>query len=270
MAYDHERGHLEKVHAVLSTVVYPLQLAVNAPYAVAGWATDTLDTHASLVRKNAELRQLVLLDSMRLQKFAALEQANKHLRSLLQASARVTGRVVMARLLATDMDPFRHRVVIDQGAHDGVQPGQVVLGAHGVIGQVIRVGPFSSEAAMITDPSQAIQVQINRTGLRTLAIGTGDADVLSLPYLANNTDVKAGDLLVTSGLAGRYPPGYPVATVTAIHRDPANPFASVTARPLAHLDHGHEVLLYFPARPRPKVSVPSRRRTATSGPPPRR
>ncbi|MGA9851390.1 MAG: rod shape-determining protein MreC [Gammaproteobacteria bacterium] len=256
MFYDHQRGQLGKLHAALSTLIYPMQAAVNAPYAVAGWAEEKLATHRALVKMNTALKQQVLIDSVQLQQLAALEQENARLRELLRAAAKVDGHVVLAALLAVDMDPFRHVVVIDKGAHDGAYEGQTLLDDRGIIGQIIRVGPVSSEAALITDPSQAIQVQINRTGLRTLAIGGADVDVLSLPYLANNADVKPGDLLVTSGLGGRYPPGYPVAVITAVHRDPAEPFAAVSARPVADLDHGHHVLLYFPSVTPPPVPQP--------------
>jgi len=268
MFYDHQRGHLQKIHAALSTLVYPVQAAVNAPYALAGWAQEKLAMHTALVKENTRLKQELLMDSVQLQQTAALEQENARLRELLQAGAKLSGHVVLATLLAADMDPFRHMIVIDKGADAGVYEGQTLLDARGIIGQVIQVGPVSSEVALITDPSQAIQVQVNRTSLRTLAIGGADVDTLSLPYLANNADVKPGDLLVTSGLDGHYPAGYPVAVITHVHRDPAEPFASVTAQPVADLDRGHDVLLYFPAvasAPVPKPEVrstkkPSRRR----------
>ncbi|MGH8307300.1 MAG: rod shape-determining protein MreC, partial [Gammaproteobacteria bacterium] len=237
MFYDHQRGHLAKVHAALSTLVYPVQAAVNAPYALASWAEQKLATHSALVKENSALKQQLLRDSAQLQQLAALQQENSHLRELMQAGTKVNGRVVVATLLAVDMNPFRHMIVIDKGAHDQVYEGQTLLDNHGIIGQVIRVGPVSSEAALITDPSQAIQVQINRTGLRTLAIGGADVNVLTLPYLANNADVKPGDLLVTSGLDGRYPTGFPVAVITQVRRDPAEPFAAVTAQPVADMDH---------------------------------
>lgn len=247
MFYDHQRGHLEKVHAALSTVVYPIQAAVNAPYALAGWAEQKLATHSALVRENASLRQQLLTDSAQLQQFQALQQENARLRDLLQAGQRLDGQVMAATLLAVDMDPFRHVITIDKGTRAGVFDGQTLLDAHGIIGQVIRADPLSAEAALITDPTQAVPVQINRTGLRTLAIGTADPDLLSLPYLANNADVQVGDLLVTSGLAGRYPAGYPVAVITQVQRNPSDPFARVSARPVAELNRGHAVLLFFPA-----------------------
>ncbi|MGA9855458.1 MAG: rod shape-determining protein MreC [Gammaproteobacteria bacterium] len=255
MFYDHQRGHLQKIHAALSTLVYPVQAAVDAPYALASWAADKLALHTALVKENARLKQELLIAAVQLQQTAALEQENARLRQLLQAGTKLSGHVVVATLLAVDMDPFRHVIVIDKGTNAGVFEGQTLLDATGIIGQVIQAGPFSSRVALITDPSQAIQVEVNRTGLRTLAIGGADVDNLSLPYLANNADIKPGDLLVSSGLGGRYPAGYPVAVVSQVRRDPAEPFASVSAHALADLNHGHEVLLYFPAQapvPMPK------------------
>jgi rod shape-determining protein MreC len=247
MFYDHQRGHLEKVHAALSTLVYPIQAAVNAPYALAGWAGEKLATHTSLVRENSAMQQQLLIDAAQLQRLTALQQENARLRDLLNAGTRVDGHVMAAMLLAVDMDPFRHIITVDKGTQAGVFVGQTLLDAHGIIGQIIRTDPLSSEAALITDPNQAIPVQINRNGLRTLALGTADADMLSLPYLANNADVQVGDLLVTSGLGGRYPAGYPVALVTRVQRNPAEPFATVSARPVAELDRGHAILLFFPS-----------------------
>lgn len=267
MFYDHQRGHLARVHAALSTVVYPIQAAVNAPYAVANWAGEKLSTHGTLVRENAALRQQLLADSAQLQQFQALQQENASLRDMLQAGKRVNGHVMAATLLAVDMDPFRHVMTIDKGTRAGVFDGQTLLDARGIVGQVIRADPWSSEAALITDPNQAIPVQINRTGLRTLAVGGVDVDALSLPYLANNADVQVGDLLVTSGLGGRYPAGYPVAVITRVQRNPAEPFASVSARPVAELNGGHAVLLFFPAVTPPAVPPPPERKVKT---PPRK
>ena len=236
--------------------MYPVQVAVNAPLRISRLGRRKNGHAYGTGERKHPLKQQLLEDSVQLQQSAALEQENVRLRDLMQAGTHVSGHVAVATLLAVDMDPFRHVIVIDKGAHDNVYEGQTLLDAHGIIGQVIRVEPVSSEAALITDPSQAIQVQVNRTGLRTLVIGSADVDTLSLPYLPNNADVRPGDLLVSSGLGGRYPPGYPVATVTTVHRDPAEPFATVVARPMADLDHGHNILLYFPVEAPPPMPKP--------------
>lgn len=251
-------------------LVYPVQAAVDAPYALAGWAVDKLAIHTALVKENTRLKQELLIDAVQLQQTATLEQENARLRELMQAGARLSGHVVVATLLAVDMDPFRHVIVIDKGTNAGVFEGQTLLDAHGIIGQVIQAGPFSSTVALITDPSQAIQVELNRTSLRTLAIGGTDLESLSLPYIANNADINPGDLLVSSGLGGRYPPGYPVAVVTQVRRDPAEPFANVSAHAVADLNHGRIVLLYFPALapvPVPEPEIHSTKKTPGKRPP---
>ncbi|MDS4068577.1 MAG: rod shape-determining protein MreC, partial [Candidatus Competibacter sp.] len=148
-----------------------------------------------------------------------------------------------AELLAVDFDPYRHHILLNRGRQHGVYVGQPVLDQHGVIGQIIRADPFSSTAILITDPNHALPIQINRTGVRTLALGTGKFQELELPHIPNNEDVVIGDLLVTSGLGGRFPRGYPVGMVTKVEFDPGSPFAHIVARPIAQLDRIREVML---------------------------
>ena len=246
MVYDHQAGHLQRMHAALATFVYPVQWFVNVPYAAADWTRIHLATHASLVQENTALRERLQDAQVQLQQLASVDQENARLRDLMQASARVPGRISAAELLAADLDPFRHQVVVNKGTQDGVFEGQTVLDSGGIVGQITRTDPLTSEVTLISDPGQAIQVEINRTGLRTLAVGTADVDQLSLPYLTNNADVKPGDLLVSSGLGGHYPAGYPVGTVLKFERNPAEPFATVAAHTAADLSHGRQVLLYWP------------------------
>jgi rod shape-determining protein MreC len=255
MVYDHQSSGLQRIHATLATLVYPVQAMVNMPHAFLVWAEDKFTTHVALVQENGTLKDRVQIADTQLQQLAALEQENMRLRALLQATARVPGRISVAELMASDLDPFRHLVVINKGSNDGVYNGQTVLDENGIVGQVARADPFQSEVTLITDPSQAIQVEVNRTGLRTLAMGTADLEQLSLPYITNDSDIKSGDLLVASGLGGRYPAGYPVGTITKFERNPTEPFANVTAHTSADLSHGRQVLLYWPPAPMPEVSV---------------
>lgn len=264
MVYDHQAGHLQRMHAALATFVYPVQWFVNAPYAVSDWARIHLAAHQTLVDDNLALKQQLQDAEAQLQQLAAVDQENERLRQLMQASTRVPGRISAAELLAADLDPFRHQVVVNKGSGDGVFEGQTVLDAGGIVGQVTRTDLLTSEVTLISDPGQAIQVEINRTGLRTLAVGTADVDQLSLPYLTNSADVKPGDLLVSSGLGGHYPSGYPVGVITKFERNPAEPFAAVVARTAADLSHGRQVLLYWapqtpivaPRNPKPEAMAP--------------
>lgn len=258
MVYDHQTGRLKQMHAALATVVWPVQALVDAPHSLLVWAGDKLATHRSLVAENAQLKNTVLQQDAQLQQFAALQQENQRLRDLMQAAAQLSGRVSEATILSAALDPFRHLVVIDKGTHDGVYEGQTVLDAYGIVGQVTRADPLSSEVTLVSDPGQAIQVQVNRTGLRTLAEGNAELTQLTLPYVTNSADIKEGDLIVTSGLSGNYPAGYPVGYVTRFERDPAEPFAHVTARTAADLNRGREVLLFWPSQPLPQVEVTPR------------
>ena len=148
--------------------------------------------------------------------------------------------------MSVNLDPYKHQIVINKGELNQTYPGQPLLDADGVMGQVVHVGPYTSTAVLITDTSHAIPVQVNRNGLRTIALGSGTINRLELPYLPNNSDILVGDLLITSGLGGRFPPGYPVATVSTIEQDPGQAFARITATPMAKLDRSREVLLVWP------------------------
>jgi rod shape-determining protein MreC len=247
MTLDHRQHHLEGIRATLSVLVYPLQYLVDLPFAIGGWASENLTTRRSLLQENSELRERQLTLQFKLQKFEALESENQRLRSLLQSSSRQWERVLIAELLRVDFDPFRHLVLLNKGSNSDVFEGHPLLDAHGVLGQVVHVSPFSSSAILITDPSHSVPIQVNRNGLRGLAVGTGTTEELDIPHLPNNTDIEVGDLLVTSGLGLRFPPGYPVARVSRIERDPTEPFATVRATPLAHLKQTREVLLVWPA-----------------------
>lgn len=247
MTLDHRQHHLEGIRAGLSVVVYPLQYLIDLPFAIGGWMSENLATRTTLLDDNSALHAKQLVLQFKLQKFEALESENLRLRSLLQSSSRKWERVLIAELLQVDFDPFRQLVLLNKGKSDDVFEGHPLLDAHGVLGQVVHVSPLSSTAILITDPSHAVPVQVNRNGLRSLAVGTGEDGLLDIPHLPNNADIEVGDLLITSGLGLRFPPGYPVATISKITRDPTEPFATVSATPLAHLKSTREVLLVWPA-----------------------
>lgn len=249
MTLDHRQQTLEGIRGGLSLVVYPMQYLVNLPFAAAEWAGESLTTHNTLLTQNRALRDKQLKQEFRLQKLAALEAENERLRGLLQSASRSWERVLIAELLSVDSDPFKHQVLLNKGSGDGVFVGHPLLDAHGVMGQVIHTSPINSTAMLITDPSHATPVQVNRNGLRSLAVGTGEENSLEIPHLPNNADIEVGDLLVTSGLGLRFPAGYPVARVESIQRDPGQPFARIRATPLARLDRTREVLLVWPELP---------------------
>jgi rod shape-determining protein MreC len=167
------------------------------------------------------------------------------LRELLKSSKRVSDRVLIGEILAVDLDPFTRQIVINKGNNFEVYNGQPILDADGVMGQIIHVGPFSSTAMLITDPNHAIPVELNRNGYRAIAIGTGGKGFLELTNIPNNIDIVIGDLLVTSGLGGRFPPGYPVGKISVVDADASQSYAKVTVTPSANLDRGREVMLVW-------------------------
>ncbi len=246
MTVDHRQGHLEKVRSALSVFVYPLQYVANLPITVTNWASEVLTTRARLMEENAWLRDEQLVLSSKIQKFEILEAENERLREMLQSSERLGERVLIAELLAIDLQPFRHQIVINKGQREGVYDGQPIVDANGVMGQIVHVGPFSSTVLLLTDPTHAIPVQINRNGLRSVAVGTGQSHILQLEHLSNNVDIREGDLMVSSGLGSRFPSGYPVGVVHNISRVPGEPFAKVTIIPSAQLEKSREVLLVWP------------------------
>ncbi len=246
MTVDHRQGHLEKVRSALSVFVYPLQYVANLPITVTNWASEVLTTRTRLMEENAWLRDEQLVLSSKIQKFEILEAENERLREMLQSSERLGERVLIAELLAIDLQPFRHQIVINKGQREGVYDGQPIVDANGVMGQIVHVGPFSSTVLLLTDPTHAIPVQINRNGLRSVAVGTGQSHILQLEHLSNNVDIREGDLVVSSGLGSRFPSGYPVGVVHNISRVPGEPFAKVTIIPSAQLEKSREVLLVWP------------------------
>ena len=249
MVLDYRNNHLESIRSALSVVVYPIRVAVDLPFSATRWAGESLRNRTDLIAENESLRETELDARARLQRLAALEAENARLRALLESSAKVADRVLVSEIMSVDLDRFHHRILIDKGTRNGAYRGQALLSADGIVGQITRAEPLTSEAILISDPSHALPVQINRNGLRAIAVGSGDLTRLSLPFLPNNADVEVGDLLVSSGLGGSFPAGYPVAVIRSVERDPGEPFANVTAEPAAALNRTREVLLVWSGEP---------------------
>jgi rod shape-determining protein MreC len=242
---DHRFHHVEQLRSTLAVVTYPLHYLADLPFTVSRWLDEMTSSHETLLEQNRSLRKENLRLRAELQKYEALQAENLRLRDLVDSSFKVGDRVLVAELSAVDLDPYKQQVIINKGGVSGAFVGQPVLDAHAVMGQVTNVSLFESTVLLITDTSHALPVQVLRNGLRTIALGTGRIDELKLPYLPTNSDIVEGDLLVTSGLGGKFPPGYPVAEVTRIDRSPDAPFSLVLAEPRAHLDRSREVLLVW-------------------------
>lgn len=255
MTADHRGRHVDAMRSLLATLVYPLQYAIDLPIRGGNWLADNLSSRLALMRENERLRRENFSAQSKLERYAELEAENRRLRDLLDSAARVGVQALIAERLAVDLDPYSRRIVLNKGIRDGVQVGQSLIDANGIMGQVVEAGPFSSSAVLITDPSHALPVQVRRSGLLGIAVGTGPLDQLELTHVPINADVLVGDVLVTSGLGGRFPSGYPVGRVVSVNRDSARPFAQVMVESSADLERNREVLLVWPEQPAPRAAT---------------
>lgn len=249
---------LQAIRQWTATVIQPVAWVASLPHTLATLG-DNLQSRTRLVQENAELKREQLILRSRLQRTTALETENQRLRSLLSSSTVINQRVLIVEILEASQKPYRNQLLVNKGTADGVYTGQALVDAWGVLGQVIRVHRHTAVALLITDPQSGIPVEINRTGLHTVALGRGDGSTLSLPYLPNNTDIHVGDLLVSSGLGGRFPAGYPVGEVVQLRHPSGGSFMEAIAQPAAHIGRGHEALLVWnrgkPGHTLPKLPI---------------
>lgn len=243
MVIDHRAGYLENLRAFSGVLVEPAYRIAALPSDVARAGRLAVATQSKLVDENQELREALLLAQVRLNRMSALSAQNDRLKKLLDVQKELGLGVHLARLIDIDLDPFRHRIVIDAGSAQMTTIGQPVLDAFGIMGQIVEVLPNTAVALLITDPTHAIPVKVRRTGLRTIAYGTGAINRLRLPNIPISSDIKVGDALVTSGLGGRFPAGFPVGEIIEISNDESGMFAAAIAKPSAALDRSGEVLL---------------------------
>ena len=242
---EHRSHRLDALRATLSVVVDPLKYLVDLPTVLIEQTADSVSSYSTLKKENTRLREEQFIDKTRLLKFDSLEKENIRLRALLENSFKLGEQLLIAELLSINTAPYENIVVVNKGTRFGVHPQQPVLDANGVVGQVFRALPFSSEIMLITDPNHAIPVQVNRNGLLTIAVGSGQLNRLNLPFLPNNADIRPGDLLITSGLGGTFPSGYPVAVVDDFTPITNKPFVNITATPKAMLDRNRELLIVW-------------------------
>ncbi len=245
MVADHRLGQMEKVRHALSLLALPLQYAVDLPIKTGEWVAESLATRRNLLAENSRYKEEHSILKAQLQKYAALESENLRLRELLGSSFKVGDQVQIAEILRVELNPLKRQILINKGSQDGAFIRQPIVDADGIVGQIIHVNKLTSQVILITDPDHAIPVQVLRNGLRTIAVGSKDEGLLNLPYVAANADIEIGDVLITSGLGGRFPYGYPVATISAIEKSNVRSFASVRAMPRAKLDRIREVLLVW-------------------------
>ena len=248
MFYDRRGGWLDTARYGLQAAVYPLQLAVNSPSAAWRWMQESFTTRETLQKEVDALRNQLRDQQLITMRQAALESENATLRGLNSALPEVIDKRLIGEVISVELSTLRQRLLINRGASSGVYRAQPVITGAGVLGQVYRIGPFSSEIILVSDAEHALPVQVLRSGVRTIALGTGRSSSLELPYVPQNYDVKVGDLLITSGLDKVFPFGLPVARVTRVDKDPTQTFAKIFAAPLARIDSDREVLFIW-ARP---------------------
>jgi len=257
MSLDHRTDYVNNIRSGLSLVIYPLRYMMNIPSDIFGWGQTTFASRSTLQAQNETLRTQNNILRAQLLKATFTEAENIRLRNLLKSSKRVGERILIAELLSVNLDPYRQQVVINKGLSErDIFMGQPILDADGIMGQVVHVNPITSTAMLITDPSHALPVQLLRNGIRAIAIGKGASGLLELINLPNNTDIKVGDKLVTSGMGCVFPAGYPAAEVIEVNINPSLPFTQVIARPTAKLDRSSEVLLVWMSdESRKKISL---------------
>ncbi len=245
MTMDHRFAQLEKVRGGIALVLSPIQYIVDIPLSAFNWVSSSVRTHTDLLEDNTRLQEEWKTLRAQTLKFEALETENRRLRELLDSTAQITDRVLIGEVLRVETDALKRQIIINKGTQHDTFIGQTIIDAYGIVGQIIHTSPYTSTVMLITNPDHAIPVQVARNGIRSIAVGSQEDYRLELPYLATNADVKTGDLLITSGLGGRFPYGYPVAKINRVEQDDITTFSSAYATPTAHLDRHREVLLVW-------------------------
>ena len=243
MAGDHRGGFANQVRQKLTVLAEPVWWLAAAPGRLIDAGRQLTASRGDLQSDNQRLQRELQVSASRLHRMAAVAEENQRLRELLGGTRgyRLTAQLV--GIIDIDLDPTRQRIVLDAGSQDGVRVGQAMIDAGGVLGQVVEVSPRRATALLVTDPDHAVPVQVARSGLRTIAFGTGRSDQLRLPNIPQSADIRVGDHLVTSGIGGRFPAGFPVGVVVELHPDDTRLFVVAEARPAAFIDRSMEVLL---------------------------
>ncbi len=247
--FDHKITIFESVRGYLQSLVSPLQYLANTPKQVITWVSTNITTRRELMAENQQYRLNELGFYEQAMQLDILKQENERLRSLLASPLRSEIKKMVAEVLSVDSDPYSHQIIINRGAGDDIYEGQPVLDALGIVGQILHVGQTSSRVILITDILHAVPVRVQRNGLRLLASGSGQIDRLIHDFVPQSADIITGDLLVTSGLGGKYPEGYPVAKVSFVSQDESREFVRVFSTPVAQIDRLRYLLLLSEKEP---------------------
>lgn len=246
MVADARFGYLERIRYGLGYATTPVYWVADIPTRVSFWIDDVFVSRTDLLEENDGLRADLLIAQRELQLLESLASENNRLLALNEATRGINGDVLAAEIINISPDPYSKRVLINRGAREGVIVGQALLDANGLMGQVDEVLPYTAWVLLITDSHHVTPVEVNRNGERALAIGSRTtASELELQFVTQTQDMKAGDILVSSGMGQVYPKNYPVAEIVSVFADPGQDFATIKARPLAQLDSTRHVLLVF-------------------------
>lgn len=242
---DDHFDQVTPVRSAIGTGLAPILWLGNAPSEFSNWVAGVFTSKEDLKAENEELRARLLILERRALKYAALASENNELRRLMNSSEVLDDRVIVGEVVAVSPDPFSHEVIINRGSRDGVEVGQAILDANGLMGQVQQISSFTSRVLLVSDSSHAVPVEVVRNGLRAILLGNGDTNALELVHVPDTADIREGDLLVSSGLGGRFPKGYPVAKVDKITKEQGEPFVKIEATPLAELNKSRLLLVVF-------------------------
>jgi rod shape-determining protein MreC len=262
MIADHRFQALEAVRLSLSVLAYPLQQVAAAPAEMLGRVADYFASQDRLMRENEELRTRLLEQSAAVQQEKLLRSEQERLLKMAPGASRHSGAGMLAEILYAARNPFTRKVVIDKGLTHGIRAGMPVIDGTGVVGQVTAVGTFTSEVTLVTEKGQSVPVMIVRNGLRAVAVGSGRDGTIEVPFIPLSADIQNGDLFVSSGIDGSYPPGLVVAKVASVEKNAAFMFARIVALPAAGVDHHRFVMVLptlQPAAPPPETKGDERK-----------
>lgn len=254
IAADSRFDKLTTVRSTIATGLGPVYWLGNAPSRFGDWFSGLFVSRDDLRQQNEELRARLLILERRALKYAALASENNELRRLLNSSEVLDDRVIVGEVVGVSPDPFSHEIIINKGHSDGVAVGQAVLDAEGLLGQIIQASQFTSRVLLVSDSSHAVPVEVVRNGLRSILLGNGETDELELVHVPDTSDIREGDMLVSSGLGGRFPRGYPVAEVSRITKEQGEPFVDIKATPKARLNQSRLVLVVFQQHEEPPAA----------------
>jgi rod shape-determining protein MreC len=260
LVVDSRMHALTVVRQAVGTVLYPFQVVALMPRDAAYKVGDYFTSLNTVQSQNDALRRQQVLNAQLLQQERQISAENNQLRNLLNMQQRVPSKSLVGEILYDARDPFTRKIILNRGSQQGVTAGQPVIDDIGIVGQVTRVFPFTSEVTLLTDKDQAIPVQVLRNGLRSVAYGRGQSGLLDLRFMASNADIRKGDALVTSGIDGVYPAGLSVATVVQVETKSTDAFAHIVCMPSAGIDRHRQLLILLVGQSqaqRPGADVPA-------------